>query len=201
MRKSVFILAFMLTCSMGLAQQPETKQEFPYIRNQINVNIGRIKDTQGMMNHEFFFGYMSSEVMYGINDWLETGVFCSCLRLRSGEINNNQGRLYYPLVLNYGLAAKAHLFPAIINPSFSWADLYASAQIGTFANTTGGDPERKFSCFRGYSLRGMLGAGVNFSRHFGLFYEFGYCTYERFNHRIGLNVRFGGPKKWQNPKQ
>ena len=126
MRKNVFILAFMLTCCMGLAQQPETKQEFPYIRNQINVNIGRIKDTQGMMNHEFFFGYMSSEVMYGINDWLETGLFCSCLRLRSGEINNNQGRLYYPLVLNYGLAAKAHLFPAIINPSFAWADLYCS---------------------------------------------------------------------------
>ena len=71
MRKNVFILAFMLTCCMGLAQQPETKQEFPYIRNQINVNIGRIKDTQGMMNHEFFFGYMSSEVMYGINDWLD----------------------------------------------------------------------------------------------------------------------------------
>ena len=182
---------------MAFAQQQETKQEFPYIRNQINVNVGRIKDTHGIMNHEFFFGYLSSEVMYGINDWLETGVFCSCLRLKSGEINNNQGRLYYPLVLNYGLAAKAHLFPAIINPSFSWADLYASAQIGTFANTTGGDPERKFSCFKGYSLRGMLGAGVNFSRHFGLFYEFGYCTFERFNHRIGLNVRFGGPKKWR----
>lgn len=197
MRHYFLLLALILTCCMGFAQQPETKQEFPYIRNQFNVNIGNVRDTGGWMNHEFFFGYLSSEVMYGINDWLETGVFCACLRLRSGEINNNEGRLYYPVELNYGLAAKAHLFPAIINPSFSWADLYASAHIGTFASTTGGDPEREASCFRGFCYRGMLGAGVNFSRHFGLFYEFGYGNFERFNHRIGLNIRFGGPKKWQ----
>ena len=197
MKKKLYLLAFLLLPCMAFAQETEPKQDFPFIRNQIQVNIGRIKDNQGLLNKQFFFGYMSSEVLYGVNNWLETGVFCSCLRLKYGEINFNHEQMYYPLICNYGVAAKAHLFPAIIKPSFSLIDLYVSAQIGTFANTTGGDPEREFSCFNGYSLRGTVGAAINFGRHFGLFYEYGYCNFERFNHRIGLNVRFGGPKKWQ----
>ena len=182
---------------MGVSQE-SSKTASLYIRDQININIGRINDTKGVMNKEFFFGYMSVEALFGVNEWLETGVFCSWLRLRTGEILNNQGNLYYPLVLNYGFASKAHLFPVIINPSFSLVDLYASAQVGTYAGTTGGDPARESFCFRGINLRGSLGFGLNFNRHFGVFYEFGYGILEGFNHRIGLSIRFGGPKRWQN---
>ena len=195
MRKNVFILAFMLSCCMGLAQQPETKQEFPYIRNQFSINLSILRTFENSTSHHLMNSTLcpSLGIHYGLNDWLEVGA-SSTLR----KMNFSNKTVFFQC---YTAEAKTHLLPAIIKPSFYIVDVYATAQIGLSHYPNGGieaiQPVTKF-CWGGNA-----GLAFNPSRHFGFFGEYGYINAEHFKQylRFGLNIRFGGPKKWQNPKQ
>ena len=205
MRKNVFILAFMLTCCMGLAQHPATKQEFPYIHGQMSVSVSYNKNSfipYKLLEHIGMTGIMRGgnvQVMYGCNNWLELGVAMdACYANRLWRPSEAGG--YYvtlPTMQCYvGQEAKAHLF-SVFWPEFSLLDLYAVGMLGVTATiSTQNLPTRFCPLFQ-------IGAGaeLNPSRHFGLFCEYGINTKKNPYTLFGLNIRFGGPKKWQNPKQ
>ena len=170
----------------------QNEQPYPYIRNQFNVNIGK---NNVKMELGSDFPIFSCDVLYGHNDWLELGAAFSCFVATTGSISNNQGKLYHPIIINYGVAAKAHLLPALIKPSFSIIDIYASGRLGSFMETTGRDPERRFSVFSGLTVEGSLGAAANITRHFGVFYEWGWHSLYKMTTRFGLNIRFDSQKK------
>lgn len=176
----LFLLLFASLC--GMAQQPTKKTDFPYIRNQFNVNMAVMKVNGAMyLNHNDGLRNLcpSLDVEYGLNDWLEVGASFTD-RFDSYGIMN----LFYSAA-----NAKAHLLPAVISPSFSVVDVYATAQLGAMTCFIDSPdiPNRVY-----FTWGANLGAAFNFTRHFGLFYEFGYINEEHFkaNHRFGLNIRF-----------
>lgn len=99
----------------------------------------------------------------------------------------NKDKDYY-LCLYYGVAAKAHLLPIIINPSYRRFDVYANLQLGTKSviRQTMNDRTSLF-------VNGGLGVGYNFSKRIGLFYECKYGNSDGMNGVIsgGLNNKFG----------
>lgn len=190
MTKRFHLLAFLLLPCMAFAQETEPKR-LPFIRNQISINLAVAKPNKNNASWTSFPFYPSLGLHYGLNDWLEVGASAT---LRSQDITADKNVFFQ----FYNAEAKAHLLPAIINPSFYIVDVYATAQLGLSHYPSGGiasiRPVTKF-CWGGNA-----GVAFNPSRHFGIFAEYGYNSADYFkNHwRFGLNIRFGGPKNWQS---
>ncbi len=184
MKKLVYTLLFLFSTSLAFAQN--TSSAKPFIKGQFNLSFSGFNQTINNLVGP------KAEFLYGYNDFLEVGVFCKALILKSGDGNH----LNYPVFLYYGAVGKAHLFPAVIKPSFHYIDLYAVGKLG--AETT--FPNGVSYITRETGLYYSIGAGaaINlFSRHFGLFYEIDYGRNKLSTHTFGFNIRFGGPKKWQ----
>lgn len=184
MRKSVFTLLFLFSTSLVFAQSTSSTE--PFIKGQFNLSLSGFNQT---INN--YIG-PKAEFLYGYNDFLEVGVFCKALIIPIGNGDHKN----YPVYLGYGAEGKAHLLPAVIKPSFYYIDLYAIGKLG--AETA--FPNGVSYITRGTGFHYSIGAGaaINlFSRHFGLFYEIDYGRGKLSTHTLGLNIRFGGPKKWQ----
>lgn len=125
--------------------------------------------------------------------------------------------------LAYGVQAQLHPLAPLL-PGFYLFDVYAVARAGMHhficgvISEEGEDPfqETKVGSLKNAGspyLAGGWGVSVNPSKYFGLFYEGTYNTLtdiypistgsinNHLYHRFGFNIRFGGPKKWQNTKQ
>ncbi len=190
MKKTVFTLLFLFSTSLVFAQK--TSSAKPFIKGQFNLSLSGYNPNNHVGPKAKFLVGPKAEFLYGHNDYLEVGVFCNALILTSGDGNH----LNYPIYLNYGAVGKAHLFPAVIKPSFHYIDLYAVGKLG--AGTI--FPNGVSYITRGTGLYYSIGAGaaINlFSRHFGLFYEIDYGRGKLSTNTFGINIRFGGPKKWQ----
>lgn len=178
MKNKFYLLAFFLLPFAVFAQESKPKQEISFLRNQFNVNLAL---------HYFDKTHkcISLGADYGFNDFIEGGAYVGYWSLALGNSQN-------PNMWFYGIDAKAHIVQ-IFKPSFYYVDPYIAARIGgrTAQNMMVVDKRTMFE----YGVFG--GLGLNFTRHFGLFYELGYTNFKAVNHRFGLNVRFGGPKKWQ----
>lgn len=193
--KLLIILAFILKGASIYAQKSDSKPAHPYISNQFSINLSILRTFENSTSHHLMNSTLcpSLGIHYGLNDWLEVGA-SSTLR----KMNFSNKTVFFQC---YTAEAKTHLLPAIINPSFYIVDVYATAQIGLSHYPNGGieaiQPVTKF-CWGGNA-----GLAFNPSRHFGFFGEYGYINAEHFKQylRFGLNIRFGGPKKWQNSKQ
>ena len=188
MRKSVFTVLFLFSTSLVFAQS--TSSAKPFIKGQFNLSLSGFNQTTNN-----YIG-PKAEFLYGYNDFLEVGVFCKALIIPIGNGNHKS----YPVSLSYGAEGKAHLLPAVIKPSFYYIDLYAVGKLG--AETT--FPNGVSYITRGTGFYCSIGAGaaINlFSRHFGLFYEIDVGRGKSSTTTFGINLRFGGPKKWQNSKQ
>lgn len=184
MRKSVFTVLFLFSTSLAFAQS--TSSAKPFIKGQFNLSLSGFNQTTNN-----YIG-PKAEFLYGYNDFLEMGVFCKALIIPIGNGDHKN----YPVSLSYGAEGKAHLLPAVIKPSFYYIDLYAIGKIG--AGTT--FPNGVSYVIHGTTYDYSIGVGVainTFSKHFGLFYEFDYGRNKLSTHTFGLNIRFGGPKKWQ----
>lgn len=138
-----------------------------------------------------------AEIMYGFNNWIEAGLHLSCHTYHNVYTDDGYEE-YFPKHFQYGFASKAHLLPAVVRPSFYVADVYAFLNAGLIATYDDGDPYTnvKTSFCKTAFVETGLGAGVNIVRYFGVFYEFSISTYDFMRHRIGVNIRFPGPKKW-----
>ena len=176
MKNKFYLLAFFLLPFAVFAQESKPKQEISFLRNQFNVNLAL---------HYFDKTHkcISLGADYGFNDFIEGGAYVGYWSLALGNSQN-------PNMWFYGIDAKAHIVQ-IFKPSFYYVDPYIAARIGgrTAQNMMVVDKRTMFE----YGVFG--GLGLNFTRHFGLFYELGYTNFKAVNHRFGINVRFGGPKK------
>ena len=204
MRKNIFILAFMLMSSCAFAQDSLSRDTQPtYIKGHMTVTAAYSKsilDPFEIMKDNIIISTRAMkggnvQVLYGINNWLECGLDLDvCYKSIFREKMNPNVDFHHPTFQCYlGETAKIHLLSAFW-PQFSFVDPYISGLIGVLSTfSPKGWPAAQ------YSFYGQLGAGlrVNPTRHLGLFAEYGITTKKTPYTLFGLNIRFGGPKKWQ----
>lgn len=193
MKKFFFMtFALLFAALVGDVSAQEIKQaNDSYIKNKISLNIG----AKVFQEYGFDYLFASVDVLYGLNNWLEAGLFTSG-RGSFANYGGNGGK--YDLVLYYGVAAKAHLLPIIINSSYSRFDVYANLHLGAKSVLYNNDLIIDYSRTSLY-INGGIGVGYNFNKRIGLFYE---CNYSNsdilsgvgnlngLNHKLGVRLRF-----------
>ena len=170
-------------------------------------------------------------VGYGITNWCVVGVFGSfgthesLMKIGGGTMYNGTDTIYEPLLFDgkmieryyhYGIDAELHPLTLLL-PNFYFVDVYCRGELGMRTVTEqykldydgpSAEPVRN-----NFLYGGSVGLAINPSKYFGVFYELAFDNLNKEYkpktdeiktkaiHRFGLNVRFPGPKKWQNPKQ
>lgn len=206
MKKTLCAFIFMSLVAKGIAQDSITLRNSHscFIKNQMAVSVSYSKNIfipYEIMKDDLAINHIRGvdvKVLYGVNHWFECGA-----TLDVGYLEKLQTEDWpYPnLVLPsiqacFGEVARTHLLSAIW-PQFSFFDLYASGMIGASATiSTKGWPDTRL-CFLAQI---GVGAAINFSRHFGIFAEYGINSKKNPYTLFGLNIRFGGPKKWAKDK-
>lgn len=186
------IVVFFFFCTIVKGQTTQSDSPKPFIGHQFNISFsGSIVWSQERINQNRVVMGPRIEGLYGINNWLESGLFVNGFIYTFGSSNSYES--YHPVKLLYGVESKAHLLPAIIKPSFSLFDVYGVAKFGACTLCPNGCPElAPSSCF---FISGGAGAAINLSRHFGVFFEWEYGNLKACYLTIGLNFRLGVTKK------
>jgi len=193
MRKSIFILAFMLLCSMLFPQNNHNNLTpwciKPYYGKQYDKELDHNYSCIGL---EAFF-FLSQSINVGA--FVNGGTFKYSMTF----YEDNNFILYdgecRDLFWKYGINSEFHPIPLLF-PNFRIIDVYLDGHIGLFIFTSDYWPTKyKF-------LYGMgIGLALNLSKHFGLFYERNYdnvnTTLQKNNkekikamNRFGLNFHF-----------
>ena len=186
--------ALLLAAIVGDVSAQETKQASDsYIKNRISLNVG----AKVFQQNGFDDMLASVDVLYGLNNWLEVGLFTSG---RGSYVNYGENDVKYDLVLYYGVAAKAHLLPIIINPSYRRFDVYANLHLGAKSSLYNHDSRGIDYSRTSLYVNGGLGVGYNFNKRIGLFYECNYSNSDNMlygvgnldglNHKLGVRLRF-----------
>ena len=226
MRKSVFILAFMLLCSMAFAQTnlPFTSLK-PFNKGNFKIDASYSR----MMQKVPFSDYPDFRVGvgYGITNWCVVGVFGSfgthesLMIIGGGTMYNGTDTIYEPLLFDgkmieryyhYGIDAELHPLTLLL-PNFYFVDIYCRGELGMRTVTEQYKPDYDSPSAEpvrnNFLYGGSVGVAVNPSKYFGVFYELAFDNLNKEYkpktdeiktkaiHRFGLNVRFPGPKKWQ----
>lgn len=227
MKKTVFLLAFMILSNMAFAQddlpftslKPFNKGNF-----KIDVSYSRMMQKYPWSDYPDF----RVNVGYGVTDWCVVGVFGSfgthdCLmKIGGGYSIHGTDTIYDPVVFDgkqieryyhYGIDAELHPL-ALWLPNFYFVDIYCRGELGMRTVTEQYIPDYHADYIdpvrNNFLIGGSVGVAINPSKYFGLFYEFAYDNLNKTIidysiqtkkaqpiHRFGLNVRFPGPKKWQ----
>ena len=230
MRKSIFILAFMLLCSTAFAQTnlPFTSLK-PFNKGNFKIDASYSR----MMQKVPFSDYPDFRVGvgYGITNWCVVGVFGSfgthesLMIIGGGTMYNGTDTIYEPLLFDgkmieryyhYGIDAELHPLTLLL-PNFYFVDIYCRGELGMRTVTEQYKPDYDSPSTEpvrnNFLYGGSVGLAINPSKYFGVFYELAFDNLNKEYkpktdeiktkaiHRFGLNVRFPGPKKWQNPKQ
>ena len=230
MRKSIFILAFMLLCSIAFAQSnlPFTSLK-PFNKGNFKIDASYSR----MMQKVPFSDYPDFRVGvgYGITNWCVVGVFGSfgthesLMKIGGGTMYNGTDTIYEPLLFDgkmieryyhYGIDAELHPLTLLL-PNFYFVDVYCRGELGMRTVTEQYKPDYDSPSAEpvrnNFLYGGSIGLAINPSKYFGVFYELAFDNLNKEYkpktdeikakaiHRFGLNVRFPGPKKWQNPKQ
>ena len=228
MRKNIFILAFMLLCSMGFAQsnlpftslKPFNKGNF-----KIDASYSRMMQKVPISDYpDFRVG-----VGYGITNWCVVGVFGSFGThegfVQIGSTVQDADTTYNQVLFegtqieryyHYGIDAELHPLTLLL-PNFYFVDVYCRGELGMRTVTEQYKPDYDGPSAEpvrnSFLYGGSVGLAINPSKYFGVFYELAFDNLNKEYkpktdeiktkaiHRFGLNVRFPGPKKWQNPKQ
>ena len=230
MRKSVFILAFMLSCSMAFAQTnlPFTSlKPFNEGNFKIDLSYSRMMQKYPLSDYpDFRVG-----IGYGITDWCVVGAFGSfgthesLMMIGGGYSIQGTDTIYDPVVFDgkqieryyhYGIHTELHPLTLLL-PNFYFVDIYCRGELGMRTVTEQYKPDYDGPSAEpvrnNFLYGGSIGLAINPSKYFGIFYEMAYDNLNKEYkpktdeiktkaiHRFGLNVRFPGPKKWQNSKQ
>ena len=222
MRKNIFILAFMLLCSMGFAQsnlpftslKPFNKGNF-----KIDASYSRMMQKVPISDYpDFRVG-----VGYGITNWCVVGVFGSFGThegfVQIGSTVQDADTTYNQVLFegtqieryyHYGIDAELHPLTLLL-PNFYFVDVYCRGELGMRTVT-----EQYKPAYDGPSAEpvrnsflygGSVGLAINPSKYFGVFYELAFDNLNKEYkpkigeikakafHRFGINVRFPGPKK------
>ena len=226
MRKSIFILAFMLLCSIAFAQSnlPFTSLK-PFNKGNFKIDASYSR----MMQKVPFSDYPDFRVGvgYGITNWCVVGVFGSFgthesrMTIGGGYSIHGSDTIYDPVVFDgnqieryyhYGIDAELHPLTLLL-PNFYFVDVYCRGELGMRTVTEQYKPDYDGPSAEpvrnSFLYGGSVGLAINPSKYFGVFYELAFDNLNKEYkpktdeikakaiHRFGLNVRFPGPKKWQ----
>lgn len=163
----------------------QTKDKAPsYIKDKISISIGiGLNSQQGLYQYDRFI--FSVEGLYGLNNFLEAGVYFSYLTEKASFnscINPVRVRMF-----DYGVKGRVHIIP-IIKPSFKLVDVYANLELG--GHSVSYDKKAKMDNYTKFSVNGGGGIGINFNKSIGIFYECNYSNIYKLNHRYGVMFRF-----------
>ena len=222
MRKNVFILAFMLSCSMGFAQsnlpftslKPFNKGNF-----KIDASYSRMMQKVPISDYpDFRVG-----VGYGITNWCVVGVFGSFGThegfVQIGSTVQDADTTYNQVLFegtqieryyHYGIDAELHPLTLLL-PNFYFVDVYCRGELGMRTVTEQYKPDYDGPSAEpvrnSFLYGGSVGLAINPSKYFGVFYELAFDNLNKEYkpkigeikakafHRFGINVRFPGPKK------
>ena len=230
MRKCIYLLALLLLSCTAFAQtnlpftslKPFNKGNF-----KIDASYSRMMQKVPFSDYpDFRVG-----VGYGITNWCVVGVFGSfgthesLMIIGGGTMYNGTDTIYEPLLFDgkmieryyhYGIDAELHPLTLLL-PNFYFIDIYCRGELGMRTVTEQYKPDYDSPSAEpvrnNFLYGGSVGVAVNPSKYFGVFYELAFDNLNKEYkpktdeiktkaiHRFGLNVRFPGPKKWQNPKQ
>ena len=222
MRKNIFILAFMLLCSMDFAQsnlpftslKPFNKGNF-----KIDASYSRMMQKVPISDYpDFRFG-----VGYGITNWCVVGVFGSFGThegfVQIGSTVQDADTTYNQVLFegtqieryyHYGIDAELHPLTLLL-PNFYFVDVYCRGELGMRTVTEQYKPDYDGPSAEpvrnSFLYGGSVGLAINPSKYFGVFYELAFDNLNKEYkpkigeikakafHRFGINVRFPGPKK------
>lgn len=228
MRKSVYLLALLLLPCMAFAQsnlpftslKPFNKGNF-----KIDASYSRMMQKVPISDYpDFRVG-----VGYGITNWCVVGVFGSFGThegfVQIGSTVQDADTTYNQVLFegtqieryyHYGIDAELHPLTLLL-PNFYFVDIYCRGELGMRTVTEQYKPDYDGPSAEpvrnNFLYGGSVGLAINPSKYFGVFYELAFDNLNKEYkpktdeiktkaiHRFGLNVRFPGPKKWQNPKQ
>ena len=223
MRKNVFILAFMLLCSMGFAQSnlPFTSLK-PFNKGNFKIDASYSRMMQNYTS--LYYPDFRVGVGYGITDWCVVGIFGSygkdvgLMTIGGGWTVQGTDTIYSPVAyegkyiqhyFHYGIDAELHPLSLLL-PNFYFVDVYCRGELGMRTVWDQYIPEYEDNSkhtLNNFLIGGSIGIAINPSRYFGLFYEYAYDNLNKEGyyadkkpksiHRWGFNVRFPGPKKWR----
>lgn len=170
----------------------QTDNQTPsYIKDKVSVSLGLgYKGKLGLYESNRII--INAEGLYGINNWLEGGIYVSYLTEKTmiGKIEElSLQRMSTRInVLDYGVKGRAHILPLIIKPSFNMIDVYANVEVGAHTVIFSKDiPNSNYTKFA-FNVGG--GVGYNFSKSIGIFYECNYSNIYKLNHKYGVMFRF-----------
>ena len=228
MKKRFYLLAILLLPCMAFAQtnlpftslKPFNKGNF-----KIDASYSRMMQKVPISDYpDFRVG-----VGYGITNWCVVGVFGSFGThegfVQIGSTVQDADTTYNQVLFegtqieryyHYGIDAELHPLTLLL-PNFYFVDVYCRGELGMRTVTEQYKPDYDGPSAEpvrnNFLYGGSVGLAINPSKYFGVFYELAFDNLNKEYkpktdeiktkaiHRFGLNVRFPGPKKWQNPKQ
>ena len=135
---------------------------------------------------------VNAEGLYGLNNWLEAGIYLSYLSEKTLTNSINEFTLAKDKVrinvLDYGVKGRAHILPLIIKPSFNMIDVYANVEVG--AHTVIFSKDIPNSNYTKFAFNAGGGIGYNFSESVGIFFECNYSNIYKTNLKYGFMFRF-----------
>lgn len=162
----------------------QTDKAPSYIKDKISISIGMgLNSQQGLYQYDRFI--FSVEGLYGLNNFLEAGVYFSYLTEKASfnsYINPVRVRMF-----DYGVKGRVHIIP-IIKPSFKLVDVYANLELG--GHSVSYDKKAKMDNYTKFSINGGGGIIININKAIGVFYECNYSNIYKLNHKYGMMFRF-----------
>ena len=226
--KKLVLLAALLLPVMAYAQRdiPFTSSK-PFNKGNFKIDASYSQ----LMQKIPYSGYPDFRVGvgYGITNWCVVGVFGSFGThegfVQIGSTVQDADTTYNQVLFegtqieryyHYGIDAELHPLTLLL-PNFYFVDVYCRGELGMRTVTEQYKPDYDGPSAEpvrnSFLYGGSVGLAINPSKYFGVFYELAFDNLNKEYkpkigeikanafHRFGINVRFPGPKKWQNPKQ
>ena len=230
MRKHIYLLALLFLPCIAFAQTnlPFTSLK-PFNKGNFKIDVSYSRLQQKHPSHDY--PDFRVGVGYGITNWCVVGIFGSFgthesfMTVGGGYSVQGADTTYHPVVFDgtnieryyhYGIDAELHPLSLWL-PNFYFIDIYCRGELGMRTVTEkykhDYDSPSTEPVRNNFLYGGSIGLAINPSKYFGVFYELAFDNLNKEYkpktdeiktkaiHRFGINVRFPGPKKWQNPKQ
>ena len=226
MKKRFYLLAILLLPCMAFAQSklPFTSSK-PFNKGNIVLNMGYEKQPEFGLRGRAPKICLSAG--YGFTNWCVAGFYADYGRdffSYAAYGTDDYWCQFHSNYLAYGIHTELHPIAPLL-PGFYFLDVYALVRAGmhhyicsVVSEEGGEDPlQARVSGTLKNSvtpyISGGWGMAINPSKYFGVFYERTYNTLpvnhiissespkHHLYHRFGLNIRFGGPKKWRPSEQ
>lgn len=226
MRKRIYLLALLLLSCTAFAQTnlPFTSLK-PFNKGNFKIDASYSRMMQNYTS--LYYPDFRVDIGYGITNWCVVGVFGSFgthesrMNIGGGYSIHGTDTIYDPVVFNgkmieryyhYGIDAELHPLTLLL-PNFYFVDVYCRGELGMRTVTEQYKPDYDGPSAEpvrnNFLYGGSVGLAINPSKYFGVFYELAFDNLNKEYkpkigeikakafHRFGLNIRFGGPKKWQ----